>query len=246
VRVEVLTDRPAERFVEGARLFPEGASTPLTIVEARPADPGWVLRFGEVSTREAAEPLRLVYLEIEAGPDDVLPRGAYYWHELIDVVVRDPDGAELGTVRGVYRVGSTDVVEVVGGPRGGFDLPIARPFVRILAPRRGEIVADPEALDLPAADQVRPPRPARPPRPRRATRRRPAVPMAPRPDAAESPGPAEKPMPAEAAAPDAHAQPEAAAPDAHTQPEAGAPDAHAQPEAGAPGAAPPDPSAPDA
>jgi hypothetical protein len=44
---------------------------------------------------------------------------------------------------------------------------VARPFVRILAPRRGEIVADAEALDLPAADQVRPPRPARTPRPRK-------------------------------------------------------------------------------
>jgi len=193
VRVEVLTDRPTERFVAGARLHPEGSGSPLTIVEARPANPGWVLRFAEVATREAAERLRLTYLEVEAGPADALPRGTYYWHEIIGVVVRDPDGAELGTVRDVYRAGGADVLEVEGGPRGDFDLPIIRPFVRILAPRRGEIVADPETLDLPTPDQIRPPAPPRPPRPRRATRRRPAVPAPPPRDAGSSQDPAARP-----------------------------------------------------
>ncbi len=181
MRVEVLTDRPDERFVVGARLFPEGRADALTLVEARPANPGWIVRFREVPTREAAEGFRLVYLEVEAGPGDALPRGAYFWHEMIGVAVHDVVGGELGTVRDVYRAGGADILEVVGGPRGDFDLPIVRPFVRILAPRRGEIVADAAALDLPAAGAIRPPRPPRPPRPRRATRRRPAVPMTPRP-----------------------------------------------------------------
>lgn len=159
----------------GARLHREGSPGALTIVEARPAHPGWILRFAEVPTRETAERLRLAYFEVEAGPADALPRGAYFWHEIIGVAVRDPDGAELGTVRDVYRAGGADVLEVVGGPRGDFDLPIIRPFVRILAPRRGEIVADPESLDLPTPDEIRPAAAPRPPRARRATRRRPAV-----------------------------------------------------------------------
>ena len=177
MRVEVLTDRPEDRFVVGASLFPEGSAAALTIVEARPANPGWVLRFREVPTREAAEPFRLVYLEVETGPADALPADAFFWHEMVGVPVRDPGGAPLGAVRDVYRTGGADVLEVVDGPRGDFDLPIARPFTLILDPRRGEIVADPEALDLPA--HAPPPRPVRPPRPRRATRRRPAVPQAP-------------------------------------------------------------------
>lgn len=177
VRVEVLTDRPEDRFVVGASLYPEGAAAGLTIVEARPAHPGWVLRFREVPTRQAAEPFRLVYLEVETGPADALPADTFFWHEMVGVPVRDPDGAPLGVVRDVYRTGGADVLEVVDGPRGSFDLPIARPFTVVLDPRRGEIVADPEALDLPA--HAPPPRPVRPPRPRRATRRRPAVPQAP-------------------------------------------------------------------
>jgi len=182
----------------------------LTIVEARPANPGWILRFGEVATREAAERLRLAYFEVEAGPADALPRGAYFWHEIIGVAVRDPDGVELGTVRDVYRAGGADVLEVVGGSRGDFDLPIIRPFVRILAPRRGEIVADPEALDLPAPDEIRPAPPPRPPRPRRATRRRPAVPAA-------SPSPPTDP--AGVVEPDSAAHSEPPAPGAPTDPD---------------------------
>ncbi len=202
MRVEVLTDRPEERFVVGARLHPEGSARALTVVEARPANPGWILRFGEVPTREAAESLRLAYLEVVAGPGDALPRGAYYWHEMIGVAVRAPDGAPLGTVRDVYRAGGADVLEVTGGPRGDFDLPIVRPFVRILAPRRDEIVADPEALDLPGLDEVRPPAPPRPPRPRRATRRRPAVPAAAPPALSAPAEPTASPARAEPAAPD--------------------------------------------
>jgi 16S rRNA processing protein RimM len=197
VRVEVLTDRPAERFIVGARLHREGSAGALTLVEARPANPGWILQFAEVSTREAADGLRLAYLEVDAGPADALPRGAYFWHEMIGVEVRDPEGNLLGTVRDVYRTGGADVLEVVGGPRGDFDLPIIRPFVRILAPLRGEIVADPESLDLPTVDQIRPPAPPRPPRPRRATRRRPAVPAVSRPAPDGGAAPDDVPAPEE-------------------------------------------------
>lgn len=179
MRVEVLTDRPAERFTRGTRLYPEGSSAPLTIVEARPAHPGWVLHFGEVPTRAAAEVYRSTYLEIEAPPGDGLGPAQYRWHEMVGVAVHDLEGAELGTVRGIYRAGGADVLEVVGGPRGDFDLPIARPFMRLLAPRRGEIVADPVSLDLPPSGSIPPPPPPRPPRPRRATRRHPAVPAPP-------------------------------------------------------------------
>jgi 16S rRNA processing protein RimM len=217
MRVEVLTDRPDDRFVVGGRLFPEGSAAGLTIVEARPANPGWVLRFREVPTRQAAEAYRLAYLEIEAGPTDALPSEAFFWHEMVGVPVRDPGGAPLGVVRDVYRTGGADVLEVVGGPRGDFDLPIARPFTLVLAPRDGAIVADPEALDLPVT--APPPKPVRPPRPRRATRRRPAVPQAPPRTAADGGSGAD------AALPGATAPPVETAPSGGTAPETLATDA---------------------
>jgi len=150
VRVEVLTDRPDARFVPGAVLYREGDATPLTIASAAAvADgPGWRLRFDEVVDRTGADALRGVYLEAAVRPDADLARGEVYWHEVVGVAVRGVDGTELGTVRDVYRVAENEVFVVTGGPFGSFDLPAVRAFIRIFAPRRGEIVVDADALGL--------------------------------------------------------------------------------------------------
>ena len=173
VRVEVLTDRPAERFAAGRVLHVEGDARPLTIAAGEPVEdgPGWRLRFEELADRTAADALMGAYLEVVAGPDTTLPRGAYFWHEVIGTPVTSPTGEALGTVRDVYRSGGAEVFIVDGGPFGEFDVPAVRDFVRIFAPRRGEIVVDPEALDLtppkgrPVGERPRAPR--RRPGPRR-------------------------------------------------------------------------------
>jgi 16S rRNA processing protein RimM len=151
VRVEVLTDRPEERFKRGAVLHREGSNDPLTIRAAVPvADgPGWRLQFQELPDRTAAEPLRGAYLETELARDEVLARGEYFWHEVIGSQVRDLEDRELGIVRDVYRAGGAEVFVVSGGPFGQFDLPAVRAFIRVFAPKRGEIIVDADALDLP-------------------------------------------------------------------------------------------------
>lgn len=148
VRVEVLTDRPKERFVPGAVLHPEGSHRPLTISAAVPvADgPGWRLQFAEVPDRNAAEPLRGAYLETEAG--DALEADAVYWHEVIGVTVTTEDGTVLGVVRDVYRAGGAEVYVVRDGPAGEFDVPAVRAFIRVFDPRAGRIVVDADALDV--------------------------------------------------------------------------------------------------
>jgi 16S rRNA processing protein RimM len=150
VRVEVLTDRPEQRFRPGVVLYREGSEAPLTIASAEPiADgPGWRVRFREIATRDAADTLRGAYLEAVVHPIGELTRGEVYWHEVIGTAVRGLDGAELGVVQDVYRVAENEVYVVSGGPYGAFDLPAVRAFIRIFAPRRGEIVVDAAALDL--------------------------------------------------------------------------------------------------
>ncbi|MDO8484733.1 MAG: ribosome maturation factor RimM [Candidatus Limnocylindrales bacterium] len=172
VRVEVLTDSPEERFVPGAILYREGREEPLTIAGAEEIvdGPGWRIRFHELTRRDAADTLRGVYLEAVVRPEEDLSRGAYYWHEVIGTPVRGVDGAELGAVRDIYRVGETEVFVVTGGSVGSFDLPAVRAFIRIFAPRRGEIVVDAESLDLRPA-RVRGPESGRPKSPRRRNRR---------------------------------------------------------------------------
>lgn len=172
VRVEVLTDRPEERFRPGVVLHREGSDAPLTIgsAEAVADGPGWRLRFTEVTTREAADGLRGAYLETVVHPLGELARGEVYWHEVVGVTVRDLEGRDLGTVQDVYRVAENEVYVVRGEPYGSFDLPAVRAFIRVFAPRRGEIVVDAEALDL-QPHKTRRTDPDRPRAPRRRTRK---------------------------------------------------------------------------
>jgi 16S rRNA processing protein RimM len=175
VRIEILTDRPEQRFRAGVVLYREGSEAPLTITSAEPvADgPGWRVRFREIATRDAADTLRGAYLEAVVHPVGDLTRGEVYWHEVIGAAVRGVDGADLGTVQDVYRVAENEVYIVGGGPFGAFDLPAVRAFIRIFAPRRGEIVVDAEALDL-QPPKSRRTDPDRPRAPRRRSRRPPS------------------------------------------------------------------------
>ena len=172
VRVEVLTDRPENRFVPGTVLFPEGRDEPLTIAaaEAVADGPGWRIRFREIGSRDAADRLRGAYLEAAVVPELELGRGEYYWHEVIGVTVRGVDGTDLGTVRDIYRIGENEVFSVEGGPFGAFDLPAVRAFVRVFAPRRARSWWTPSRSTCGRrASAV--PDPDRPKAPRRLTRR---------------------------------------------------------------------------
>jgi 16S rRNA processing protein RimM len=147
VRVESLTDRAAERFAVGRTLFTEGGDSPLTISESVVDGIGWRMRFAEVPDRTAAEKLRDVYLEAVVAPGEELPRGEFYWHQIVGVTVKDVEDKVLGEVVDVYRAGGAEVI-VVRGEAGEIDVPLVRSVVRIFAPARGEIVVDGAALGL--------------------------------------------------------------------------------------------------
>ncbi len=169
VRIELLTDRPEERFTVGAVLYPEGSARGLTIDEASAvADgPGWWIRFREYPNRDAAEELRDVYLEIEP-PAETREPGTWLWHELQGIEVRGSNGEQLGRVAEIYRAGGAEVF-VVRGPRGELDVPGVKGIVLDLAPERGEMIVDMEALALdarPVEDDYVRPRDRRPPNPK--------------------------------------------------------------------------------
>jgi 16S rRNA processing protein RimM len=161
VRVELLTDRPEDRFAPGTALLPEGTDERLTIAESSPvADgQGWWLTFREIRSRDAAERLRDLYLEIEA-PAEPREAGRWFFHELVGLAVRSTTGDDLGHIEEIYRAGGAEVF-VVRGPRGEMDVPGVRGIVTDLAPERGEMLVDLDALALDARpvdddDYVRP------------------------------------------------------------------------------------------
>ena len=147
MRLESLTDLAEQRFAVGKSLFVEGSDRPLTVVESAPDSLGWRVRFAEVTDRTASEALRDVYLEAVVAPGEELPRGEFYWHQIIGAAVSDVDGTALGKVVDMYRAGGAEVM-VVMGPAGELDVPVVRSIVRIFAPARGEIVVDGVALGL--------------------------------------------------------------------------------------------------
>lgn len=146
VRLEILSD-DARRFDVRSVLHLEGSPEPLTIAWSQPDEPGILVRFNEVTTREQAELLRDRYLEAEASPD-ALPEGTFYWHEITGVAVTTITGEELGSVADVFRVGESEVFVVQGGPRGELYVPAVSAVVKELAPREGRIVVDADALGL--------------------------------------------------------------------------------------------------
>jgi 16S rRNA processing protein RimM len=172
IRVELLTDRPEDRFGVGTVLYVEGTDRGLVIAEsAAVADgPGWWLRFRELPSRDAAEALRDVYLEIDAPVEEREP-GRWFFHELEGLAVRTTTGEDLGTIEEIYRAGGAEVF-VVRGPRGELDIPGVKGIVAELAPDRGVMIVDMEAFDLDARpveeDYVRPRdrRPQKQPRPK--------------------------------------------------------------------------------
>lgn len=146
MRVEVLTDDPT-RFAVGAVVHPEGRSEPLTVIWVQEDGPGILLRFREIPDRNAAEPFRERYLEAEVSRD-VLPAGAYYWHEVIGARVSTADGRDLGSVRDIFRAGGGEVFIVDGGAWGEVMIPAVSAVIREFAPADGRIVVDADGLAL--------------------------------------------------------------------------------------------------
>lgn len=152
VRIEVLSDEPA-RFHPGRVLFAEGSDDALTVAWAQPSKPGLLLRFAELPTRESVEALRDRYLE--ATPEESLPPGTWYWHQIEGLEVRTASGEVLGTVGEVFRAGEGEVYVVRGGPRGEILVPAVKGVVTELAPDRGYITVDAVALALPTGPPSR-------------------------------------------------------------------------------------------
>ncbi|HLX35044.1 MAG TPA: ribosome maturation factor RimM [Candidatus Limnocylindrales bacterium] len=163
VRVEVLTDRPEDRFAPGVVLYREGNDTPLTVESAAPIEdgPGWRIGFREVRDRTAADRLRLAYLEVAVDCQAELAPGQAFWHEVVGSPVTGVDGRLLGHVADIYRAGETEVYVVRGGPVGEFDLPAVAGIIRTFDPRGNGIAVDEAALDLGGRAVDRPPRPGR-------------------------------------------------------------------------------------
>ncbi len=116
VVVEPLSDVPG-RLARGSRLLAvvdldaravSGLSPrELVVTAGRAHGAGRLVRFAGHETRDDAEALRGLWLQVERSAVPPAPAGTYYHYELVGCRVRDAAAGELGTV--------TDLVDDGGG-----------------------------------------------------------------------------------------------------------------------------------
>jgi 16S rRNA processing protein RimM len=137
VTIDVRTDEPERRFVDGAVLraeAPKGSAftLPTLTVEGSRWHQGILhLLFEELSGRAEAESARgvLLYTDI---PSDATPEDPdeYYDHQLIGLAAYDTEGTHLGEVAGLVHGGAQDLLTIRTPDRREALVP----FVKALVP----------------------------------------------------------------------------------------------------------------
>ena len=112
LKVESLSDNP-DRFQVGAVLRAGDGS--LTILAIRPHRGALLVCFDGITSREQADQLRSLLLEIPESDLAQLEPDQYYRHQLIGLAVRDIAENPLGTLEEVLDTGANDVYVVSDG-----------------------------------------------------------------------------------------------------------------------------------
>lgn len=148
VRLKSFCAEPADIAAYGP-LFTRDGTRQFRVTLTRPVAGGLGARLSGVATKEQADALRGVELYADRDRLPALPDDEFYHADLIGLAVRDPGGADLGTVIAVLNHGAGDLLEI---RRPGQPASLLLPFTRATVPTvdiaRRLIVADiPEGLD---------------------------------------------------------------------------------------------------
>jgi 16S rRNA processing protein RimM len=144
VAVEPRTDEPERRFAAGAVLDTRGphARGPLTVLGTRLHQGKLLVRFEELTDRDAAEAARGTELTRPIDPDES-PEDPeeFYDHQLVGLRVETVDGEHVGRLLRIEHGAAQDLL-VLDTPRGE----VLFPFVSALVPEvdvpGGRIVLD--------------------------------------------------------------------------------------------------------
>jgi 16S rRNA processing protein RimM len=117
VAIDVRTDEPDRRFVDGARLRTSTGGV-LTVASHRWHSGRLLVTFAELADRTAVEGARGQTLLVDV-PADELPddEGEYYDRQLVGLAVLDSSGTPVGRVAAVLHLPLQDALEVaLDGP----------------------------------------------------------------------------------------------------------------------------------
>jgi len=114
VKILSLTDNPA-RFRAGLSIctYPSlPGIDELKIESVKGTSKNIIIKFKGVDTREDAEKLKGLLVQIPTEKTAPLPEGTYWQHEIIGLKVITVDGKLIGYVTDIMRTGSNDIYVV--------------------------------------------------------------------------------------------------------------------------------------
>jgi 16S rRNA processing protein RimM len=143
LKCRIVTDFPKQRFKRGNTVVVNGE--PHGIQSARVRGDTVLLKLEHVPDRDAAAALRGADIEVPAHDAARLPRGQFYWHQVIGLQVEHATTHEmLGTVTEILETGANDVY-VVKADRGVREIlvPAIKDVVVEIDPARGRMLIQP-------------------------------------------------------------------------------------------------------
>jgi 16S rRNA processing protein RimM len=149
LKCRIVTDFPKQRFKRGNAVLLDGSGR--VVQAARIQGQVVLLRLADITDRTTAEKFRGKDVMIRAEDAVRLPKGQYYWHEVIGLEVVDvTTHISLGRVSDILETGANDVY-VVKTPRGQEILiPSIKDVVKDIDPALGRILVEPLPGMLPA------------------------------------------------------------------------------------------------
>ena len=142
LKCRIITDFPKERFKRGNSLLIDGAS--YTVQSARIQPPNVLVRLYEVPDRNAAETLRGKEITIRREDAVSLPKGQYFWHQVIGLTVEDATTHEVfGTVKDILETGANDVYVVRADHGREVLVPAIKDVVKEINPEQGRMLIEP-------------------------------------------------------------------------------------------------------
>ncbi|WP_034341542.1 ribosome maturation factor RimM [Deinococcus misasensis] len=141
--IKLYTLGDTARYLNLTRLQIEGVGT-LKIKKLEVYEVGMVVELVGISSRSLAE--RLKGKQVYAFDEDLPPleEGVYYYHDLIGLPVRSPQGEDLGKVIDVHDHGHQDTLEVRKGLKK-YLVPLQAPYVEV-RPKECIVLDAPEGL----------------------------------------------------------------------------------------------------
>lgn len=142
LKCRVVTDFPRARFKRGKSTFIKGERR--VIQSARVQDRTVLLKLEGIDDRDMAATFRGADVEIPVDEAVQLPRGQFYWHQVIGLEVEDATThVSLGQVRDILETGANDVYIVRTAQGKELLIPAIKEVVKEIDPAAGRILIEP-------------------------------------------------------------------------------------------------------